>query len=55
MNYTEQRDKILTDPASSRWVCQALRDLDKRDVCDALNELEQLSELMTLKFEEVTK
>ena len=49
-NRTPTTDQILADPCVSFWAKQAIRDLDKRDICDAMRDVELLTRCLDEKW-----
>ena len=49
-NYAGQRDAILADRSASFWLQGAIKALDARDPCDAVNDVEVLLELAKLRL-----
>lgn len=45
----QQRREIMDDPTASYWLKQAIAELWRRDVVDALHDLEVLRELLEAK------
>jgi len=45
----QRRQEIVDDPAASYWLKQAVAELWKRDVVDALHDLDVLRELLEAK------
>ena len=52
--FAEGVSKLESSPATSYWLMDAVRDLDKRDPVDALNDAETLVFLFKLKLGEPT-
>ena len=53
MSYEEEKKLLLKDASTSDWLKEAIVKLNNCDVLDVLNELECLTELFLLRFEEV--
>ncbi len=49
------KENILDHPASSNWIKAALIQLEKRDVCDALDDLDMLKIYFEKKFDKTTE
>lgn len=49
--YEEEKVKIMGNMASSFWLRNSIRELDKKDIVDALVDVEKLHELLQLKWE----
>ena len=45
-------ERLEGSPATSYWLMEAVRELDKRDVLDALNDVETLCRMFQMKFDE---
>jgi hypothetical protein len=52
--FAEGVSRLESSPATSYWLMDAVRDLDKRDPVDALNDAETLVFLFKLKLGEPT-
>ncbi len=48
--YHEQVGRLLTDPAVSYWLAGEIRTLARRDVVDALADVERLAALTRLRY-----
>ncbi len=48
-------DEILKDKSSSFFIKEAIEKLDKRDICDVLNDLEVLRSIYDLKMETILR
>lgn len=46
---------VLVNPSSSYWLRNAIRDLDRRDPCDADKDIELLTIWMNLKFKDLER
>lgn len=53
MTYTEIKQSVINDIGSSFWVKNALVDLEKRDIIDAMNDVNILSIALKKKWEEI--
>jgi len=53
MQPVDIRERILKDPASSYWLQNALRGLEKRDPVDALRDVEALRHYLKAVLNEV--
>ena len=51
----QRRREIVDDPAVSYWLKQAITELWKRDVVDALHDLDVLRELLKAKYSKAGK
>ncbi len=51
MSYMQQRAAILDNPASSTWIKTAICVLEVRDPVDAVNDVEALLKLATVRME----
>jgi len=53
MEYTEIKNTLISNPAISFWFKEAVKELEKRDICDCLGDIEALHALFTLKMKEM--
>ena len=53
MNYQDKLSTTLDSPATSYWLANALRALDSRDPVDALNDAEQLADIVTQRLKDI--
>jgi hypothetical protein len=51
-SYQDRVIELIQDNSASQWFKWAMTSLDRRDVIDALNDLELLTELQMQRFEE---
>jgi len=47
------REQILNDPSASNWLKENLTQLEKRDICDALDDLELLNQYFQDKWKAI--
>ena len=47
------KNEIASNPCCSYWLKQAVQDLDARDICDVLDDLERLSDLYKRQWREL--
>lgn len=48
--YAEKKAEIMNDISVSYWCKKAIEELDRRDILDALNDLELLNKTLKLKI-----
>lgn len=46
---------ILTDPTASRWLKRAVRDLERRDIVDAIRDVETLLAHLGQRYDAVRR
>lgn len=44
---------VLTDPAASYWLKGAVRELQNRDIIDAVNDIKALDDIFTTLLQEI--
>ena len=49
------KENILSHPSSSHWIKAALIQLEQRDVCDALDDLDMLKIYFEKRFDKITE
>lgn len=52
---SELMQEIIQAHDVSYWLKRAIKELEKRDINDVLNDIELLHEIFSLKFEEIKK
>ena len=52
-NYQHQAETIMIDPGASYWLKVALADCLRRDIVDALNDVEVLRDILAEKLKEI--
>lgn len=53
MTYSNLKQSILSDPSASFWLKTAVTQLENRDPCDAIADVEILYQLVTMRMEDV--
>ena len=53
MKYIEMKEEIMKDLVASKWIKNAVKELEERDVVDVLNELYYLREMFGKRYEEL--